>query len=63
VEDFFNRHAQHRLVDVAQNEETFQRLPEGLQGLVEAVLLGVVKRQLSAARAEIIISHNRQKAK
>ena len=31
VEDRFNRHAQHRLVDDTQNEQTLQALPEGLQ--------------------------------
>jgi hypothetical protein len=41
VEDFFDRHAQHRLVDIAQDEQTLQRLAEGVKGLVQTVLLGI----------------------
>ena len=41
AEHFFNGHAQHRLVDHAQNEDAFQGLAEGLQGLIQAVLLGI----------------------
>jgi hypothetical protein len=38
VEDFFDRHAQHRLVDVAQDEQTLQGLAEGLEGLAAGIV-------------------------
>ncbi|BCT66846.1 hypothetical protein NNRS527_00414 [Nitrosospira sp. NRS527] len=41
VEHFFDRHAQLRFVDVAQNEQALWDLAERLEGLVEPVLLGV----------------------
>ena len=36
---FFNGHAQHRLVDHSQNEDAFEDLAEGLQGMIQSVLL------------------------
>jgi hypothetical protein len=39
AEHFFNGHAQHRLVDHSQNEDAFEDLAEGLQGMIQSVLL------------------------
>ncbi len=41
VEDFVDRHAQHWLVNEAQDEQSLEWLTEGLEGLVQAVLLGI----------------------
>ena len=39
AEHFFNGHAQHRLVDHPQNEDALEDLAEGLQGMIQPVLL------------------------
>ena len=59
VEDLFNGHAQRRLVDHAQNEQTVQGLPEGLQGLVQAVLLEVGIESTENIRCGRFLKFNR----
>jgi hypothetical protein len=59
VENLFNRHAQHRLVDRTQNEQTLQGLPEGLHSLVEAVVPGIGIESTEDIRCGRFLEFNR----